>query len=194
MHNLTISRVIGNQKKRMHALKTKADIYLISRDNIAWLCGLYPKLPFDMLVIDESSSFKNPKSIRFKSLRNQVHFKRIVLLTGTPVPNGLMDLWSQIYLLDRGERLSKFITHYRDEYFKPGARNGEIIYGYKITKTDEQRIYDKISDICMSMTAKDYLELIRKIIEETKNIAGIKLKPEIFFLGFEESELKGITH
>jgi len=162
LKGLKISRIIGDEKKRKAALKEKADVYTIGRDNIAWLCGQFGggMLPFDMLVIDESSSFKNPKSMRFKSLRMvQPCFNRVVLLTGTPAPNGLIDLWSQIYLLDRGQRLGKTITKYRDDYFKPGQRNGAIVYNYRIKQDGEKRIHERISDICMSMKAEDYLQL-----------------------------------
>lgn len=166
LKGLHIVKIAGNLKQRQAALRKKADIYTISRDNIAWLCGQYggSMLPFDMLVIDELSSFKNPKSVRFKALKNvQPSFKRVVGLTGTPAPNGLIDLWSQLYLLDRGERLGKFITRYREEYFKADKRNGAIIYSYGISKENEARIHDKISDICMSMKAKDYLTLPGRI-------------------------------
>lgn len=162
LKHLKTSRIIGTAKQRKHALSVKADIYLISRDNIAWLIGLHggSMLPYDMLVIDESSSFKNHKSQRFKALRNvQPSFNRVVLLTGTPAPNSLMDLWSQIYLLDRGKRLGKFITTYRQEFFREGRKNGHIVYNYDVLQDGEQRIYDKISDICMSMKAADYLDL-----------------------------------
>lgn len=171
LKDLKISKIVGTAKQRKEALRVKADIYTIGRDNIAWLCGQYggSMLPFDMLILDELSSFKNPKSIRFKALRNvQPSFKRVVGLTGTPAPNGLIDLWSQIYLLDRGERLGKFITRYREMYFRPGKRNGAIVYKYDITEDGERRIHEKISDICMSMKAKDYLKLpgrIENIIE-----------------------------
>lgn len=162
LQHLKIVKIVGTIKQRKAALREQGDIYLVSRDNIAWLCGQYggSMLPFDMLVIDELSSFKNPKSVRFKALRSvQPSFSRIVGLTGTPAPNGLIDLWSQLYLLDRGERLGKFISHYRDEYFKPGGRNGHIVYNYNLQKTGEQRIHDQIKDICMSMKAEDYLDL-----------------------------------
>ncbi len=162
LNGLTFSKIIGNEKERRKALQKKADIYLISRDNIAWLCGLYggQMLPYGMLVIDELSSFKNPKSVRFKALRAvQPSFKRVVGLTGTPAPNGLIDLWSQVYLLDRGERLGKFIGNYRDNYFKPDKRNGAIVFNYKLSPDSEARIHNKISDICMSMKAADYLDL-----------------------------------
>lgn len=178
LKDLRVSKIIGTAKQRKEALRKNADVYLISRDNISWLCGLYggSMLPFDMLVIDELSSFKNPKSIRFKALRGvQPSFKRVIGLTGTPAPNGLIDLWSQVYLLDRGERLGKFITRFREEYFKPGKRNGAIIYKYDLVADGEARIHEKIGDICMSMKAKDYLSLPGRI----DNIIKIVLPPDI---------------
>lgn len=156
--NFKIVKVAGTPKKRMEALNQQADIYLLGRDNVAWLCGLYGglMLPFDMLVIDESSSFKNPKSIRFKALRKvRTSFKRIVLLTGTPAPKGLIDLWAQLFLLDGGERLGKFVTEYRRKYFKPNQRNGHTVFNYKLLKQSEEKIYSKIEDICISMNAKE---------------------------------------
>ena len=173
LNDLKIVKIIGSAKQRREALRKKADIYTIGRDNVAWLCGQYggSMLPFGMLVIDELSSFKNPKSIRFKALRNvQPSFKRVVGLTGTPAPNGLIDLWSQIYLLDRGQRLGKFLTRFREEYFKPGKRNGAIVYKYDIVGDGEKQIHEKISDICMSMKAKDYLKLPGRI----ENVIEIK--------------------
>lgn len=178
LKGLKVSKIIGTAKQRKEALRKNADVYLVSRDNISWLCGLYggSMLPFDMLVIDELSSFKNPKSIRFKALRGvQPSFKRVIGLTGTPAPNGLIDLWSQIYLLDRGERLGKFITRFREEYFKPGKRNGAIIYKYDLVTDGEARIHEKIGDICMSMKAKDYLSLPGRI----DNVIKIVLPPDI---------------
>lgn len=169
LKGLTVSKVIGSQKQRLKALREDAHIYLISRDNIPWLCGQYggSMLPFDVLVIDELSSFKNPKSIRFKALKGvQASFKRVIGLTGTPAPNGLIDLWSQVYLLDRGERLGKFVTHFRENYFKPGKRNGAIVYGYDLQNDGEERIYNKIGDICMSMKAEDYLKLPGRIVND----------------------------
>lgn len=162
LSDLKISKIVGTEKQRKEALRKKADVYVIGRDNITWLCGQYggSMLPFDMLIIDELSSFKNPSSLRFKALRNvQPSFKRVIGLTGTPAPNGLIDLWSQIYLLDRGDRLGKFITRYRQEYFKPAKTNGAIVYSYALLSDGEKRIHEKIKDICMSMKTKDYLEL-----------------------------------
>ena len=178
LSHLKVSKIIGSDKQRRKALSEKAHIYTIGRDNIAWLCGQFggSMLPFDMLVIDELSSFKNPKSVRFKALRGvQPSFKRVVGLTGTPAPNGLIDLWSQVYLLDRGKRLGKFISHFREDYFKPGKRNGAIVYSYDLVSDGEQRIHEKIGDICMSMKAKDYLTLPGRI----DNFIDIKFPPDI---------------
>lgn len=162
LRHLRIEKVRGTAKQRLKALKTPADIHLIGRDNVSWLCGLYggSMIPFDMVVIDELSSFKNPKSQRFKALRMvRPSVKRIVGLTGTPSPNGLIDLWSQLYLLDMGRRLGKFITSYRENYFYAAKKNGNIVYKYGLVKGAEDMIYGAIGDICMSMSAEDYLEL-----------------------------------
>ena len=162
LSRLKLSKITGTMKQRRAALKEKAHVYLIGRDNVPWLCGQFggSMLPFDMLVIDEMSSFKNPKSVRFKALRAvQPSFSRVVGLTGTPAPNGLIDLWSQIYLLDRGERLGKFISNYRENYFRPGASKGHIVYKYNLRQGGEDAIHKKISDICLSMKSEDYLSL-----------------------------------
>lgn len=163
--HLTFSKIIGTEKQRLAALKRKADIYIISRDNIAWLCSLYAaKLPYDMLVIDELSSFKAHQTQRFKSLRlARPWFKRVVGLTGTPAPNGLINLWPQMYLIDRGERLEKTISAYRSRYFRPGASNGYVVYSYNILPESEKLIQEKIKDICISMRAEDYLEMPERI-------------------------------
>lgn len=162
LKHLTFSKIIGNQQQRIAAIQRKADIHIISRDNIAWLCALYggSKLPYDMIVIDELSSFKSYKSQRFKSLKlAQPYFKRFVGLTGTPAPNSLIDLWSQIYLMDRGERLGKTITSYRNTYFKPGKTNGNVVYSYDLLSDSEWLIQKKIEDICISMKSDDYLQM-----------------------------------
>lgn len=162
LRHLTFSKIIGTQKQRQEAIRTKADIYIISRDNIAWLSALYGggKLPFDMVVIDELSSFKSYKSERFKAMRSaRLYIKRLVGLTGTPAPNGLIDLWSQIYLMDRGDRLEKTITRYREKYFRPGRTNGNVVYSYDLMSDSEFLIHKKIKDICISMKAEDYLEM-----------------------------------
>lgn len=163
--HLTFSKIIGTERQRLAALKVKADVHIISRDNIAWLCSLYAaKLPYDMLVIDELSSFKSHQTQRFKSLRlARPWFKRVVGLTGTPAPNGLINLWSQMYLIDRGERLEKTITAYRSRYFRPGASNGYVVYSYKLLSDSERLIQERIKDICISMRAEDYLEMPERI-------------------------------
>lgn len=163
LRHLRFSKIIGTQKQRIAAvMETKADVYIISRDNVAWLCALYGggKLPFDMVVIDELSSFKSYKSVRFKALRGaRPYLKRLVGLTGTPAPNGLIDLWPQIYLMDRGDRLEKTISRYREKYFRPGQTNGHVVYSYNLMSDSEQLIHKRIEDICISMKADDYLEM-----------------------------------
>jgi len=165
LKHLRLSVVLGTERERKEALKAKADIYIINRENVAWLVGYYQSaFPFDMIVIDELSSFKSAKAIRFKSLRMvRPKVSRVVGLTGTPAPNGLIDLWPQLYLLDQGERLGKSITGYRERYFTPGRRNGAVVFDYKLRAQSEQEIYGKIADICISMKAKDYLTLPERI-------------------------------
>lgn len=165
LKHLKISKVLGTEKERINALYTKADIYIINRENVKWLvdkCGR--DWSFDMVVIDELSSFKSHRAQRFKALRKVRPFmKRVVGLTGTPAPNGLIDLWSQIYLLDGGERLGKTVTGYRERYFLPDKRNQNVIFTYKLKEGAEEAIYEKLSDICVSMKAEDYLNLPAKI-------------------------------
>jgi len=177
LRHLTFSKIVGTEKKRIEALHRKADIHIVSRDNIAWLCTVCASsLPFDMVVIDELSSFKNHQSQRFKALRlARPWIKRVVGLTGTPAPNGLIDLWPQIYLMDRGERLGKTITQFRARYFTPGKSNGYIVYNYNLQGGAEQAIRDKISDICISMQAVDYLQMPML----TSNIVKLKMPKEI---------------
>ena len=160
-HNLTYSIAIGDVSERISALKRRADIYIINRENVQWLVE-DSGLPFtyDMLVIDELSSFKSHQAKRFKSLlKVRPLVKRIVGLTGTPSSNGLMDLWAEYRLLDMGNRLGRFIGRYREAYFKPDKTNGQIVFSYKPVPGAEDIIYDKISDITISMKACDYLKL-----------------------------------
>jgi SNF2 family DNA or RNA helicase len=168
LKNLTCSVAVGNETERKNALKSKADLYIINRENIHWLIaesGI--EFDFDMLVIDELSSFKNHQTKRFKSLlKIRPKVKRIVGLTGTPASNGLMDLWAEFRLLDMGERLGKFIGNYRNTYFQPDKRNGMIIYSYKPLPDSEDKIYDRISDITISMKSTDYLNMPKLIHTE----------------------------
>lgn len=158
---LRISTVLGSETKRIRALNTPADIYVINRENIPWLVEYYRNSwPFDMVIIDEFSSFKNHKAKRFKALSwVRPHIKRIVGLTGTPAPNGLLDLWAQVYLLDGGERLGKKITGFRERYFEPDQRNRDRVFTYAPKSGADQVIQNLIGDICVSMKADDYLEL-----------------------------------
>ena len=173
LKGLRISKVLGSEKQRVAALYRKADIYIINRENITWLVERFDSdWPFDMVVIDELSSFKSSKAQRFKALKKVRPFiKRMVGLTGTPAPNGLIDLWPQIYLLDGGERLGKTVTGYREKYFLPDKRNQMIVYTWKLKEGAEGAIYERLSDICVSMKAKDYLELPDRI----NNVISVEL-------------------
>ena len=179
LRHLRFSKIIGTQRQRMSAVfDAKADVYIISRDNIAWLCALYGggKLPFDMVVVDELSSFKSHKSERFKALRGaRPYLRRFVGLTGTPAPNGLIDLWPQIYLMDRGERLEKTISRYREKYFRPGQTNGHVVYSYNLREDSEETIHKRIEDICISMKANDYLEMPPR----TDNYISLKMPDDL---------------
>lgn len=168
LKNLRYSVVVGSEQERLNALSTPADIYIINRENVQWLVE-ESGLPFDydMAVIDELSSFKNHQSKRFKAfMKIRPKLKRIVGLTGTPASNGLMDLFAEFKLLDMGERLGRFIGQYRNAYFQPDKRNGMVIYSYKPLPDAEQRIYDKISDITISMKAADHLTMPELISSE----------------------------
>ena len=158
---LRFSLILGSAADRVAALNQTADIYLINRENTQWLVEYYKhKWPFDMVVLDESSSFKNHQAKRFKALKLvRTRISRMVLLTGTPSPKSLMDLWAQLYLLDGGQRLGKTITAYRDAYFVPDKRNAQVIFSYAPKEGAEAAIYQRISDICISMRSADYLTL-----------------------------------
>lgn len=167
LHDLRFSKVLGSRTEREAALRQDAEIYVINRENVQWLVehqAQTKKWPFDMIVLDELSSFKNPKAERFKALRRTLPaVRRVVGLTGTPAPNGLIDLWSQIYLLDKGERLGRFIGAYRQRYFIPGHTNGMVVYNWVPVQGAPAEIYGKIADICMSMKAEDYLQMPDRI-------------------------------
>jgi SNF2 family DNA or RNA helicase len=165
LRHLTISKVLGDEKQRKAALKAKADIYVINRENVPWLVAQYGTAwPFDMVVIDELSSFKSSKAQRFKALRKvRPLMRRVVGLTGTPAPNGLLDLWSQLYLLDRGQRLGETVTGFRSRYFREGRRINGIVTDYKPRDEAQQNIHTLIEDICISMKASDYLALPERV-------------------------------
>lgn len=168
--DLSYSIIVGTEKERKDALKKKADIYIINRENVEWLIsksGFY--FDFDMVVVDELSSFKSWSSKRFKALlRVRPRIQRIVGLTGTPSSNGLMDLWAQFRILDLGQRLGKFITEYRNKYFLPDKRNANVIFSWKLRPFAEESIYERISDITISMKAVDYLKMPDLIFNEVK--------------------------
>lgn len=166
--HLRVSAVLGSQAKRIRALNTPADLYIINRENVVWLVDYYQNAwPFDMVIVDEFSSFKSHSAKRFKALAAiRGHIKRFIGLTGTPSPNGLGDLWSQVYLLDQGERLGKYYTHFRERYFEPGKRDRYVVYSYDPKDGAEQDILDKISDICISMRSSDYLQLPQIVYDE----------------------------
>jgi len=158
---LRIIPTLGPLAKRVRALNTPADIYVINRENVPWLVEYYKNAwPFDMVVVDEFSSFKNHKSKRFKALSwVRPHIKRIVGLTGTPAPNGLLDLWAQVFLLDGGQRLGEKITGFRERYFEPDQRSRDRIFSYAPKEEADSAIQRLIGDICVSMKAEDYLDL-----------------------------------
>lgn len=160
---LTSSLVLGSAAERKAALQRKAFLYIINRENVAWLVKNH-YWDFDMVVIDELSSFKSNKAERFKAMKKvRPMVTRIVGLTGTPAPNTLLDLWPQMYLMDMGQRLGRFIGGFRDRFFLPDKRNREIIYSYKPREGVEDAIYALISDICISMKAADYLDMPERI-------------------------------
>lgn len=168
LSGLRFSFVLGTAEQRRRALAATADVYLMNRENTQWLVNYYGHdWPFDMVILDESSSFKNHQAKRFKALKlERSRINRIVELTGTPNPRGLMDLWAQVYLLDSGKRLGRTITAYRDAYFVPDKRNRTTIFSYAPKMGATEEIYSRISDICISMKAEDYLELPEMVYDD----------------------------
>lgn len=166
LRRLRVSVVLGDARERLAALERPAEVYVINRENVPWLCETLFDWPFDMVVIDELSSFKSVQAKRFKALRKvRGHIRRIVGLTGTPAPNGLIDLWPQIYLLDRGERLGKTVGAYRARYFTPDRANGHIVYSYRLLPGADEAIQARIADVCMSLRKEDYLSLPGQLYE-----------------------------
>lgn len=176
LRHLRVSKVLGSPEQRRRALAVDADIYVIGRDNVVWLVEqCRQSWPFDMVVIDELSSFKNPQAKRFRALKKVIpKASRVVGLTGTPSANGLMDLWAEIYLLDRGERLGHTLGAYREKYFRPGARNGYVVFKWEPLRGSREKIEAAISDICISMSADDYLTLPKRI----DNLIPVKLSSQ----------------
>jgi SNF2 family DNA or RNA helicase len=161
LHMLRVITVLGTAAKRIRALNTPGDVYVINRENVPWLVEYFRNSwPFDMVIVDEFSSFKNHQAKRFKALTwVRKYISRFVGLTGTPAPNGLLDLWAQVYLLDEGKRLGTKITHFRERYFEPDQRDRDHIFSYAPKPGADEVIQQLIGDICVSMSAKDYLDL-----------------------------------
>ena len=171
LQHLRVSVVMGDETRRMKALAAPADIYVINRDNVAWLVKASVGWPFDTVIIDESSSFKNPSAQRFKTLRKvRPKIRRMVLLTGTPSPNGHMDLWAQMWLIDMGERLGRTLGAYRTRYFKPGRSNGHVVYDWHLQPGAADAISEKMQDVTVSLKAEDWLE-VPDLIESDIRIA-----------------------
>lgn len=158
---LSYSMLVGDKKSRIKAARQEADIYLINRENVAWLVEYWRgDWPYDMVVIDELSCFKSPQAKRFKALRKVMpSVDRFVGLTGTPTPKGLSDLWSQVYLMDAGKRLGRTLAVFRSQFLTPGRRNGYVIYEWNLQPNAKRRIIESISDICMSLKTEDWLKL-----------------------------------
>lgn len=188
LKGLTLSKIAGTDKQRKAALRVKADIYTLGRDNVVWFQSTYQSTKVlgkqVMLVIDESSSFKNSASKRFKALKQlQPEFARVTILTGTPAPNGLMDLWAQIWLLDRGERLGKTITNYRERCFNRSYDG----FTWELREDKEKAVHNAIKDICISMKAEDYLDMPPAIYNDIE----IELPPAVMkkYLAFEREKV-----
>ena len=178
LKHLRVSKIMGSPTQRLSALTSDADIYLINLENVAWLCGLSDKLVFTNLVIDESSRFKDASTKRFKALKKHLKgFSRRIILTGTPTPQGIGDLWSQVGILDLGQRLETSLTRFRDKYMMPDQmnRHTRVVYSWKLKLGADLQVQEKIQDICMSLKAEDYLQLptlstIYHKIELDKNV------------------------
>ena len=178
LRHLRISAVLGSQQKRLRALATPADIYVINQDNVAWLVDYFKNAwPFDMVVLDESSSFKNSQSKRFKALKLvRSRINRLVELTGTPASNGLIDLWAQIYLLDGGARLGRTLGQYRERFFDPDKRSRTQIFSYTPKDGSMEYIQQAIGDICVSMKAEDYLNLPDRMFDDVPVVLDDKAR------------------
>lgn len=199
LKGIEMSVVLGSERERVAALNRRANVYVINRENVEWLVG-HCRWDFDMVVIDELSSFKSHKAKRFKALKRvRPMVRRIVGLTGTPAPNGLIDLWAEIGLLDMGQRLGRFIGGYRERFFVPDKRSREMIFSYKPRQGAEEAIYELISDICISMKATDYLEMpecIYNRVEVTMNEKERKLYQQLerdMLIPFEEGDIDAVN-
>lgn len=199
LSGIEMSLVLGSEKERRTALNRRANVYVINRENVEWLVENY-RWDFDMVVIDELSSFKTHKTKRFKALKKvRPMVKRIIGLTGTPAPNGLIDLWAEIGILDMGQRLGRFIGGYRERFFMPDKRSREMVFSYKPREGAEEMIYVLISDICISMKAADYLEMpecIYNRVEVAMNEKEMKLYGQLekdMLLPFADGDIDAVN-
>lgn len=194
LKHLKVVKVMGTKDKRLAALKEQADIYIINRENVEWLVEtLGTRWRFDAVVIDELSSFKSAKSKRWKALRKVIFGSRYVYgLTGTPASNGYLDLWPEIYLLDHGERLGKTLGAYRSTYFNPGAHKGHVVFEWRLKPGARERIDAKLSDICLSMSKEDWLDLP----ERTYNTIPVQLdsKARKLYDQFKRDKILPLVH
>ena len=191
LHHLRISRVMGTAKQRQEALAAKADIYVINRDNVQWLVEASIGWPFDTVVVDESSSFKNPQARRFKALRKvRPKIRRLILLTGTPSPNGHMDLWSQMWLIDMGQRLGHTLGAYRTRYFRPGRSNGHVVYDWHLRPGAADEISARMADVCVSLKAEDWLEVPDLI--ESDTLIALSPSESKAYRDFERDQLMSL--
>ena len=190
--HLRVSVVMGDERRRIRALDTPADIYVINRDNVVWLTRhLGKRWTFDTVIIDESSSFKNPASHRFKALRKvRPQIRRLILLTGTPSPNGHMDLWSQMWLIDMGQRLGRTLGAYRTRYFRPGRSNGHVVYDWHLRPGAHEEISALMSDVTVSLKAEDWLE-VPDLIESDIRIA-LSEKESKAYREFERDQIMSL--
>lgn len=190
--HLRVSVVMGDERRRIKALEAPADIYVINRDNVVWLTRhLGKRWTFDTVIIDESSSFKNPASHRFKALRKvRPQIRRLILLTGTPSPNGHMDLWSQMWLIDMGQRLGRTLGAYRTRYFRPGRSNGHVVYDWHLRPGAHEEISALMSDVTVSLKAEDWLE-VPDLIESDIRIA-LSEKESKAYREFERDQIMSL--
>ncbi|MCE5626438.1 DEAD/DEAH box helicase [Staphylococcus pseudintermedius] len=186
LNHLKVALVLGTPKQRIAALNKEADVYVTNKENTKWLCDYYAKeWPFDMIVIDELSTFKNPSSQRFKAIRKKLPLvKRFIGLTGTPSPNSLLDLWAQVYLIDSGERLEKSFSKYRERFFRPTHELSPYVFNWELKDGSEGLIYKQIEDICLSMKARDYLKMPERV--DTKQVVTLTSKERKLYDGLEK--------
>ena len=195
LNHLRVAKILGDAGSRRAAAHVDADVYVINRENVAWLVEEYGRQwKWDMIVIDELSSFKNRNSERFKALRRTLpKAQRVVGLTGTPAPNGLLDLWSQVYLLDQGKALGRTLGSYRDAYFTPGRRNGHVVFDWRLKEGAAEQIYERLQPTCLSMKAVDHLKMpeciyhdVPVVLEDVARIHYDTIKKDQFAMIMEQ--------